>query len=91
MNELQQQEQETLRMVRYLKRLSMEIETIKKQLKSGEMKIRKGKWTETETEVGHGGGENSTSPLSTISRSLVLPASDKPRLLNSSWKVSNVP
>ena len=66
MNELQQQEQETLRMVRYLKRLSMEIETIKKQLKSGEMKIRKGKWTETETEVGHGGGENSTSPLSTM-------------------------
>jgi len=65
-NELQQQEQSTLRMVRYLKRLSMEIETIKKQLKSGEIKIRKGKWTEAETEMGHGGDADTTSPLSTM-------------------------
>jgi len=65
-NELQQQEQSTLRMVRYLKRLSMEIETIKKQIKSGEIKIRKGKWTEAETEMGHGGDADTTSPLSTM-------------------------
>jgi len=66
MNELQEQEQSTLRMVRYLKRLSMEIETIHKQLTSGEIKIKKGKWTEAETEVGHGGVANPTSPLSTM-------------------------
>ena len=66
MNELQQEEQITLKLVRYLKRLSMEVETIQKQLKSGEIKIRKGKWTESETEVGHGGDAFTTSPLSTM-------------------------
>jgi len=64
MNELQQQEQTTIRMVRYLKRLSMEVETIQKQLKSGEIKIRKGKGAKVDPEGGHGGDGNHTSPLS---------------------------
>lgn len=61
--ELQAQEQLTIRMVRYLKRLSMEIEVIQAQLKSGELRLSKGKG-ERETEKGHGGAGNHTSPLS---------------------------
>ena len=58
--ELQAQEQLTIRMVRYLKRLSMEIDSIQVQLKSGELKLSKGKG-EREVEKGHGGAGNHTS------------------------------
>lgn len=64
--ELQAQEQLTIRMVRYLKRLSMEIDLIQAQLKSGELKLLKGKG-EREIEKGHGGVGNHTSPLSLMS------------------------
>lgn len=65
--ELQAQEQLTIRMVRYLKRLSMEIESIQDQLKTGELKIAKGVKGKGKLEMGHGGAGDHTSHASLMS------------------------
>ncbi len=62
--ELQAQEQMTIRMVRYLKRLSMEIELIQYQLKIGDWKISKVGKGKGETEMGHRGAGDNTSHAS---------------------------